>query len=306
MKRKLLIGLGVLLALVVVAALVGLSARSIPETSRFAIDVDAWRALADSPPGARPIELRVLQVATNRVPQVAAIEGGAFGEHFDMRGYAFEIRWADGRTVVVDPINDAESMGETFPEATWDAAAWDEMQQAMRVADAIIVTHEHFDHMNGLTNSPHFDDVIDKAVLTRVQVEADTYLTGVDARIRGRVKPLDYTGTHALRRGLVLIEAPSHTLGSQMIYVRLADDSEFLMVGDIAWNLANIARPATRPRAVEWAMGELGDNTAHWLRALHDLARQHPEVHQIVAHDKETVEPLVAKGLVGQGFAAAR
>lgn len=304
MKRKLLIALGVLVAVALAVVLFGMSSRAIPETSRHAIDIEAWRTLADNPEGERPTELRVLEVVVNRVPQIAAIEDGSMSEHFDMRGYAFQVRWADGRTLIIDPINDEDSMGDTFPDATFDAAAWDEMQQAMRAADGIVVTHEHFDHLNGLTKSPYFDELIDKAVLSKVQVEADTYLTGVDERVRARVKPLDYSGTHALRRGVVLIEAPSHTVGSQIIYVRLADDREFMMVGDIAWNAANIRQLATRPRAVEWAMGELGDNTAHWLRAFHDLAEEHPEVHQIVAHDRQTVEPLVASGAIGLGFGA--
>lgn len=302
MKRKLAIGAAIVLAILAVVIVIGFSARSIPESSRFAIDIERWRALADEPAGARPVELRVLEIATNTVGQWLAIEGGGFSDEFDMRGYAFQVRWADGSSLVIDPINDATSQREIFPHATWDAAAWDEMQQAMLAADAIIATHEHFDHVNGLTHSPHFDALVEKTVFTRAQLDADLALSGIDDRVRARAEALDYSGTHAFRPGVVLVEAPSHTPGSQMIYLRLADDSEFLMVGDIAWNLANIRRPATRPRLVEWAMSEQGDNTAHWLRALHDLAAAQPAVHQIVAHDRQTVEPLVEAGRLKRGF----
>ena len=304
MKRKLLIGLAVVLGLVALVGVIGLTARSIPATSKYAIDIEAWRSLAASLPGPRPSEVRVLEIATNRVGQWIAIEGGSFGETFDMRGYAFQVRWADGRSLIIDPINDAASQEEFFPHATLDAAAWLEMQAAMLEAEAIIATHEHFDHVNGLTKSPHFDALVSKAIFSRAQVDADLRLglSGIDDRTRAGAQVVDYRGAHALRPGIVLIEAPSHTPGSQLIYLRLADDRELLMVGDVAYNAANIRRPATRPRIVEWAMGEQGENTAHWLRALNDLARAHPEVKQIVAHDRDTVEPLVQAGNLGQGF----
>lgn len=304
MKKKLLIGAAAVLAALIVVGVIGLTARSIPETSKHAIDIEAWRALAVSVPGARPTDVRVLEIATNTVGQWMAIEDGGFGDVFDMRGYAFQVRWADGTSLIIDPINDAESQQEIFPHATWDALAWQEMQEAMLAADTIIATHEHFDHVNGLTNSPHFDALVGKTVFTRAQLDAQLSmgLSGIDERIRKRAKALAYSGTHALLPGVVLIEAPSHTPGSQLIYLRLADDTELLMVGDVAWNAANIARPATRPRMVEWAMGEQGENTAHWLRALHDLARSNPEVKQIVAHDRGTVTPLVEAGLIAEGF----
>ncbi len=304
MKRKLLVGAGLLLAVAVVGGVIGLTARSIPETSKYAIDIERWRALAVSLPGPRPTDVRVLEIATNTVGQWLAIEDGGFGDVFDMRGYAFQVRWADGTSLIIDPINDADSQQEVFPHATWDALAWQEMQEAMLAAQTIIATHEHFDHVNGLTNSPHFDALVGKTIFTRAQLDAQLSmgLSGIDDRIRAGAKALDYSGAHALRPGVVLVEAPSHTPGSQLIYLRLADDTELLMVGDVAWNRANIDRPATRPRMVEWAMGEQGENTAHWLRALHDLARAHPEVKQIVAHDRATVEPLVKAGVIAEGF----
>lgn len=304
MKRKLLIGAAVLVALLLAVTVIGLTSRSIPAESKHAIDIDTWRSLAASLPGERPVEVRVLAVARNRIKQVIAIEGGGFGDEFDMRGYSFQVRWADGTSLVIDPINDAESQAEVFPHATLDAAAWQEMQAGMLAADAIIATHEHFDHVNGLTNSPHVEALVGKSIFTRAQLDAELSLglSGIDDRIRAKAQVIDLAGTHALRPGVVLIEAPSHTPGSQLIYLRLADDRELLMVGDVAWNLANITRPATRPRMVEWAMAEQGENTAHWLRALHDLMRAHPEVKQIVAHDPQTVEPLVKAGFLGAGF----
>ena len=38
----------------------------------------------------------------------------------------------------------------------------------------------------------------------------------------------------AVAPGVVVIPAPSHTLGSQMVFVKLADGREFLFAGDIA------------------------------------------------------------------------
>jgi glyoxylase-like metal-dependent hydrolase (beta-lactamase superfamily II) len=52
-----------------------------------------------------------------------------------------------------------------FPEAEARVAS------ALQKAKAIIVTHEHGDHIAGLIKSPSFNELAPKAVLTRAQLE---------------------------------------------------------------------------------------------------------------------------------------
>ena len=55
-----------------------------------------------------------------------------------------------------------------------------------------------------------------------------------------RSAPLEYEDYRAIAPGVVLIKAPGHSPGSQMIYVQRADGREFLFAGDIGWSLRNI------------------------------------------------------------------
>jgi glyoxylase-like metal-dependent hydrolase (beta-lactamase superfamily II) len=49
---------------------------------------------------------------------------------------------------------------------------------------------------------------------------------------------------------VVLIKAPGHTPGSQMVYVKRADGQEILFLGDVAWQMRNIEEVRERARLV--------------------------------------------------------
>ncbi|MCA9538421.1 MAG: MBL fold metallo-hydrolase [Myxococcales bacterium] len=303
MRRKLLIGVGVLLLTMAAAALYALGARDVPATSRHAIDLDAWRALAAAMPGDPPVRIRHIEVHRQEMPKGIVAASEPFGQHYDIHAYAIQVVYADGTTGIIDAINDEASQLEGGQNPRYFPEAFDAMQTALRKARWIVCTHEHFDHINGVANSPYFDEIIDKTVLTKAQLESPIKLTGITDAMRARVKPWPHEDAAPLAPGVVLIPAPSHTPGSQLVYVRLADGAEYLFVGDIAWNLANIRRPTMHPRAVEWALEEdYAEDTAHWLRAFHDLAESHPKVHQIVAHDGEVMAALVAEGAIEMGL----
>ncbi|MGZ3461634.1 MAG: hypothetical protein ACXU86_24345, partial [Archangium sp.] len=106
---------------------------------------------------------------------------------------------------------------------------------------------------------------------------------------------------HLLRPGIVLIKAPGHTPGSQMLYVRLADGREFLLVGDIAWRQDNIRLPRMHPRVVNWLGHEDGAAMAEQLRYLHDLQQAEPGLNLVVAHDGAQMAELLRRGLVQDG-----
>jgi glyoxylase-like metal-dependent hydrolase (beta-lactamase superfamily II) len=104
---------------------------------------------------------------------------------------------------------------------------------------------------------------------------------------------------------VVLIKAPGHTPGSQIVYVQLADNSEYLLIGDVAWDMEQVSIPKCRPRLVELMMGENGDQVTSELRTLHDLAAVNPDLHIVVSHDAKQLADYEATGKIGKGFTSS-
>src|SRR5208337_264002 len=65
----------------------------------------------------------------------------------------------------------------------------------------------------------------------------------------------DYDLLLPIGPGVVLINAPGHTPGSQMVYVRLASGREMILAGDVVWNMAGIELERQKP-----------DSTSHQMR----------------------------------------
>jgi glyoxylase-like metal-dependent hydrolase (beta-lactamase superfamily II) len=102
----------------------------------------------------------------------------------------------------------------------------------------------------------------------------------------------------AVAPGVVLLAAPGHTPGSQIVYVRLSDGREALLLGDVAWNSGQIAELHYRPRLVTTMLGENRAKVMAQLRTLHELAKTDPGVVQIVSHDKRQRAALLENGLL--------
>src|SRR5262249_36737407 len=117
------------------------------------------------------------------------------------------------------------------------------------------------------------------------------------------VTPIEYERYYALAPGVVLIRAPGHTPGSQMVYVRLEGGRELLFVGDVAWHMDQIRELWYRPRLVTDVF--IGDNREQVLaefRTLHDLQQTEPAVVIVVSHDVDERKDLIAKGVLGDHF----
>jgi glyoxylase-like metal-dependent hydrolase (beta-lactamase superfamily II) len=303
MWRRLGWGLLGLLVVLGLGAAFALSAQGIPEEAAAPFELEAVRALARAGEGPLPSELRSQRVGSAEVPaKTLVVAGGGFRPHrFEF--FTYQLRWEDGRSVIVDAVNDAKTHLENFPGSTHDAAAWARMQEAMRKADAVVITHEHFDHAAGISHSPFLQELAPRVGMTEPQLTSkDALDAGFTPEVRARFQPLRYSGMHRLRPGVVLLAAPGHTPGSQLIYVRLASGREFLLVGDIAWHRENYELPRMHPRLVNWVAGEDADAMARQLRWLHELRRTHPDLNLVVAHDGEQMADYVRRGLILQGL----
>ena len=103
--------------------------------------------------------------------------------------------------------------------------------------------------------------------------------------------------------GVVLIKAPGHTPGSQMIYVHQADGREFLFMGDVASMLDNVRLQQQRSRYVTSRIS--GDDraaVAAQLQAIAQTSRENPALILVPGHDAATIERLTQRGLLVRGF----
>lgn len=282
-----LAGLGVLVGFGALA----LSGAGVPgEGADF--DLQNVRTLAGM---GGPTTLRTVEVSSGTQVGLMLRAGGRLGHH-DMPVYPVELEWADGRTVLIEPATDAACSEPFLPILRFDADAYERMQQAMLRADAIVATHEHFDHICGLTQSPHFMELAPKALLTPEQLDGTAMMTGVDSRTQRFVRPFVLDQPKGIAPGVVLIPVGGHSPGSLWVYVRTEAGNEWLFVGDTLWTGEALALERAKPRLIGWVGGEDAEQQGRLLRTLLDLRENHPEVSILVAHDAPTWEALLVSG----------
>ena len=271
----------------------------VPEVSSYQLDVAQVRQLAASGDGPLPVRLNALIVAEGTNAKTLVIAGGGFQDQ-RMVFPSFQVVYADG-TVVVDAVHTQAEHSQSFPGQPYDTRKYDLMQTAMRRSRTIIATHEHFDHIGGIANSPYFDEISAKVRLTAAQVANAASLAGFPSALLAKLTAFDYDGYYRLAPGLVLVKAPGHTPGSQMVYIRLQNGSEYLLVGDVVWNSESIDRLTGRPLLMNLSMNEDRASLGNEIRTLYNIAHSEP-IHLVVSHDGEQIEQYMRQGLLGSSF----
>ena len=122
--------------------------------------------------------------------------------------------------VIVDAPPGATSSRRNFPGG-FDDAQCHAQQDALTHTRAIVVTHEHADHLQGIAESPNLPAFADHLMLTREQRDDTKWLTACKfpENVRASLHPLDFDHYYPLAPGIVLIKAPGHTPGSQIVYL---------------------------------------------------------------------------------------
>lgn len=271
----------------------------------MAIDMAKVRALADEMPGPKAEDIRFEAVSTMSFPRTAVVAGDGW-DALPMGVYSYQLLFPDGTMVIDSALDEA---GAKTLGATFHPDAYQRMDEAMAAADQVILTHEHPDHIGGVIAFPEPEVLKARLKLNPQQLaSAGRYMgftTPVPPVLDG-LTAVDYADYLAIAPGVVLIRAPGHTPGSQMVFVKRADGRELLFVGDIGWSLKNIAEVRPRARAIsQFMLGEDREAVFSELKGLQGLMQSDPAVRLVPGHDAGTIAALVADGLMEEGFEVA-
>ena len=279
-----------------------LTAReAFPEVSHYRIDLDALDSLARGGEGDLPVVVQHEQVAVAGLPAAAVFAGESFDE-WPMSHGSYRAVYPDGSSVVIDSAFREAALEQMPYGGTYDAAAFARVLGALRDAKAVVLTHEHFDHIAGLAAVEDFPSLAQRLVMNREQLENPQTADFLTAEQRARITPVDYAETLRVAPGVVLLRAPGHTPGSQIVYVRPQRGKALLLIGDVAWHLDQIRNEHYRPRLVtDYLLGEDRDAVLNQMRALKDLLDSE-RVAVVSSHDVDDRARLIAAGVIRDGF----
>src|SRR5215475_1263674 len=264
------------------------------------------RRAATAIPGAQPSGINYIKVAESHRPLSEIIEGGSQERYVSART-AFQVTYPSGSVMIDSGMDQAvhKFFGFGLEEPFWhdrNAA----VQDALKKANLIVVTHEHGDHVAGVIRSEARKDIAAKTMLTRDQVRTlSLYPQMPEIRLTAEAARdyivIDYESYLPVAPGIVLIKAAGHTPGHQMVYVRLESGREQLFIGDVAWTLANVTQFKLRPAATMRRISENPQALIHQLRWIKD-AMEREKLLVIPSHDDVLLQDLAAKRMIGEGL----
>ena len=306
LKARFLIGL---LAIFGICITSGRAKTLVPDVPHpYAADLLAKvRAAATAVPGPLATTINFIKIAESHRPLSDIIVGGSQQDYVSGRT-AFQVVFPGGSVMIDSGMDETvhKFFGFGRVEPYWpDRNAL--LQQALKAARLIVITHEHGDHVAGVIRSDSREEFAAKTLLTRAQIQTlTTYPQMPEIRLTPEMArsyiAIDYESYLPVAPGIVLIKAPGHTPGHQMVYVRLASEREYLFIGDVAWTLDNVTQLKLRPEATMRRIGESAPALMFELNWVKQVADREGLI-VIPSHDDVLLRGLTARQLIADELA---
>jgi glyoxylase-like metal-dependent hydrolase (beta-lactamase superfamily II) len=262
------------------------------------LQLAAARAVAHAIPGDLPtwIAYRILETDSTPLSDLVA---NAAKTKVANPVPVFQVCFPHG-WIMVDAGMDRETSRRAGDKGVFLDDAYASTVAALRAASLIVITHEHYDHAATVVRSAVSDELAPHTMLTRQQVERLTHapplITMLDSTKVNRYIVVDYDQVLPIAPGVVLIKAPGHTPGSQVIYVQLASGREVILAGDVAWHRIGIETETQKPDSIREDRGPIAGELK-WLHAAEQAG-----VAVVVSHDGDQLAMLEKSGVLHQGL----
>lgn len=259
------------------------------------------RAVAHAVPGALPAAIGYLSVQDDSALESDVVDGAPHVRTYEVTP-VFQVRFPSGY-LMVDAGYDRQAAGTS---GVFFQDRYDRIVSALHGARLIVVTHEHSDHVGTLLLPAVARDVASKTMLTREQeatlIDKPRPNARLDSASARRFLVVDYDRVLPIAPGVVLIRAPGHTPGSQMVYVQLAGGrGEVILAGDVVWHSDGIAMQRQKPDSVSHELGEdraaIAEEIA-WLKQ--DVLPAGIAV--AVSHDGTELRSLARRRILSEGL----
>ncbi len=289
-------------ALIVVAVLLAIGAPAYwwltghngePE-GVYPLDLTALRRLANELPGEKPVAVHAEHVATLDFPERAVLAGASWSP-VKLTVYAFQVKYADGTTGLIDSAMD-EATSKSEGASFFDGDAFKRVLAAAEAARFIVVTHEHYDHMGGVAVHPKLESLQFRVTPQQLAVPENLAPVVFPEAAKAKLPKLEYEQGAAIAPGVVVWRAAGHTVGSQVVFVQRADGEEFLFLGDVAWHRENYLQVRERARLATLIMKENRGAVLAQLAAVKALAEANPKLHVVPGHDPKVYADAFAAG----------
>lgn len=280
------------------------SDASAPEKAPGVLDIEEWRLLVDDvPTETLPTAVHWLEIGSDMAPSFA-VQAGAFHEPVAMSYNALQIATPDGTIIVGGAVDasTAEAMRQDEAVARFDADAYSTLVFALLEAEIVMITHEHLDHIMAIARHPDPNTLAPALYFNSPQINAlPRFVTGPMPALFKTLEPRLSGKVEVVAPGVVVVPAAGHTPGAQLIFIKLQNGQEMLLIGDTVWSMSNIVDLTTRPVLTQFVVFDPNEDRSavkRQLRALHDLSKSEPDLVIIPSHDRKYINRLVADGIL--------
>ena len=268
-------------------------------------ELTAARGLVHAVPGDLPTSIGYINIIDDTAAISDAVEN-APKTRVSSPDPVFQVKYAHG-WIMVDAAMDRELATAPGNTGRFLDDQYTRMVAALRGASLIVITHEHGDHIGTVAHSAVANELAPKTMLNRQQMESLLHrpkvtFTPFDSTKAGRYIIVDYDRVLPIAPGVVLIKAPGHTPGAQVVYVKLASGREVILSGDVAWHRLGIETEKEKPDSASKQMGEDRAAIAGELAWLHQAEQAGVSV--VVSHDGEQLKTFAHQGILTDGLAA--